>query len=180
VTDFDGDLVRLLGDERAADAARARARERNLHASALTDATLAGVLLDAAERGDRLSVHTVFGRALSGHVALVAQDGIVLEGPLGTSYLPFEGIATFRRPSSRPIVEPTGDRRPPRLATIAALLAELAAERPRVAVAVMGERVLVSGELRAVGADVLTITSADGPVHIAARQVSELTVLASG
>jgi len=180
VSDFDAELIRLLGDERAAEVARARARERNLRASALTDATLAGVVLDAAEAGDRVAVRTVFGRALLGHITLVAQDGVVLEGPLGTSYLPFDGIASFRRPNGPRVAEPAGDRHPPRMATIAALLADLAGERPRVGVAVMGERTLLTGELRAVSADVLTITLADGPVYVAARQVSELTVLASG
>jgi hypothetical protein len=80
----------------------------------------------------------------------------------------------------RSIVEPTGHRRPPRAATLVALLADVAVERPRVALAVTGEGALVSGELRAVGADVVTISTADGPVYIAARQLSELTVLASG
>ena len=72
---------------------------------------------------------------------------------------------------------PMGD---PRAVTIAALLADVAAERPRVAVAVLGEHALVTGELRAVGADLITIAVADGPLYVAARQVSELTVLASG
>ena len=180
MTDFDGDLARLVADERVADAARARSRERDLRTSALTDATLVGVLLDAAERGDRLSIRTVFGRILNGHVTVVAQDGIVVEGALGMSYLWFDGIASFRRPGLRSIVEPTGHRRPPRAATLVALLADVAVERPRVALAVTGEDALVSGELRAVGADVVTISTADGPVYIAARHVSELTVLASG
>jgi len=180
VTDFNGDLARLLADERAADAARSRARERGLRTSALTDATLVGVLLDAAERGDRLSVRTVFGRVLSGHVTVVAQDGIVLEGSLGTSYLRLDGIASFRHPGLRSVTEPTGDRRPPRMASLAALFADLAVDRPRVAVAVTGENGLVTGELRAAGADVVTISAIDGPVYIAARHVSELTVLASG
>lgn len=180
VSDFDAELVRLLGDERAADAARTRARERDLRAAALTDATLPGVLLDAAERGDRVAVRTVSGRALQGHIVLVAQDGIVLDGPLGTSYLPFTGIASFRRPQTRAVIEPTGDRPPPRQATITALLAELAPDRPRVAVAVIGEAALVAGELRAASSDVVTITLPEGPLYVAARQVSELTVLASG
>jgi hypothetical protein len=180
MTDFDGDLVRLVADARAADAARSRSRERNLRTSALTEATLAGVLLDLAERGDRVSVRTEFGRTLSGHVTLVAQDGVVLEGTLGTSYLRFDGIATVRCPASRLLVEPSGDRRPPRSATLAALLADLAPERPRVAIAVTGERALLSGELRAVGSDVVTVAVADGPVYVAARHMSELTVLASG
>ena len=180
MTDFDADLVRLLADERASEAARTRSRERNLRASALTDATLPGVLLDLAERGTRVSLRTVFGRSLAGHVSFVAQDGIVLDGVMGTSYVRFDGIASFRGATGRPLTEPSGGRRPPRATTLVTLLAELAPERPRVAAAVTGERVLLSGELRAVGTDVITISANDWPVHLAARHVSELTVLASG
>ncbi len=180
MSDFDAELVRLLGDERAAEVAQARARERSLRASALTDATLAGVLLDAAERGDRVAVRTTSGRTIRGEITRVALDGVVLEGSLGTSYVPFAGIASFRAPGTRPVVEPSGDRPPPRTGTLAALLADLAAERPRVALSVAGEQALLTGELRAASADVLTLSRADGPVYVAARHVSELTVLASG
>jgi len=180
VTDFDSDFARLVADERAATAAQRRARERNLRAAALTDATLAGVLLDLAERGERVTIRTAFGRSITGHITLVAQDGLVLEGPLGTSYLRFDGIATVRCRDARLPAEPSGDRCPPRAASLAALLAELALERPRVAVAVAGEGSVVNGELRAVGADVVTVNVADAPIYLATRHVSELTVLASG
>jgi len=180
VSDFDADLVRLLAEARASEAARKRSRERNLRAAALTDASLAGVLLDLAEHGARVTVRTVFGRALSGNVTVVAQDGIVLDSTMGRSYVRLDGIAWFRGATPRPLTEPAGDRHPPRAVTLAALLADLAPEHPRVAAAVTGERVLLSGELRAVGADVITIAATDGPMHLAARHVSELTVLASG
>jgi hypothetical protein len=180
VSDYDAALARLLGDERAAEEARMRARERDLRAAAFTDATLPGVLLDAAERGDRVAVRTVSGRTLQGHITLVVRDGLVLVGPLGESYLPFAGIASFRTPHARRAIEPTGDRPPPRNATLTALLAELAPERPRVALAVIGEAALLTGELRAASPDIVTITLAEGPLYVAARQVSELTVLASG
>ena len=117
MTDYDGDLVRLLGDERASDAARARSRERDLRLSVLTDATLAGVLLDIAERREPVSVRTAFGRTLRGQVSVVAQDGILLETTVGTSYVRFDGIASFRGSGSRAIAEPSGARNPPRAGT---------------------------------------------------------------
>jgi len=180
VTDFDAEFFRLVGDERTADAARARTRERNLRTSTLTDATLAGLFLDIAERGDTVALRTTFGRALRGHLSLVADDGIVLDGALGTSYLRFDGVATVRILAGRSVLEPSAERTPRRGAAIAALIAAAAVDRPRVAIAVTGEQGLLTGELRAVGSDVVTVAVQDGAVYVATRHVSELTVLASG
>jgi hypothetical protein len=181
---LDADLARLVADTRIEDAARARVRERNLRAAAVSDATLVGIVLDLAERAEPVTVRTTSGRTLSGRITLVAQDALALDaGRSGTSYVRFAGIASVRRLDGGRTPEPSGDRTPPRAATLAALLGDLAPHHPRVALAVTGEPAVVSGELRAAGVDVVTIRlPGDPPVtaYFATAQLSELTVLASG
>jgi hypothetical protein len=183
--DLDAGLARLVGDTRAADAARSRMRERTLRDAAGADATLAGILLDFAEAEARVAARTVFGRTVHGRVAVVASDAVVIESEAGLpTYLRLDGVAWVRRqPGSAPRADVSGDRPPPRTATFSALVGALAGERPRVALAVLGEAALLSGELRAAGSDVLTLRLDGDPpvtVYVALAQVSEVTVLASG
>jgi hypothetical protein len=180
---LDGDLARLIADSRADEASRARQRERHLRAAATTDATLAGLLVDLAERGEPVTLRTTAGRSLTGRIGVVAQDAVVLEIGSGPSIVRLAAVSSIRRAAGERVDEPSGDRVPSRAATLAALLADLAPDRPRIALAVQGEPSLVRGELRAAGIDVLTVTLDGDPpvtVHFATAQVSELTVLASG
>jgi len=181
---LDADLARLVADTRVEDAARARVRERNLRAAAVTDATLVGIVLDLAERGDPVTIRTTSGRTLSGRITLVAHDAVALEtGPSGTTFVRFAGITSVRRHDGGRAPEPSGDRTPRQAATLAALLADLAPLHPRVALAVTGEPAVVSGEMRAAGVDVVTVRLAGDPAvtaYFATAQLSEVTVFASG
>ena len=181
---LDGDLARLIADSRADEAIRARQRERNMRAAAATDATLAGLVLDLAELGGPVTLRTTSGRSLTGRIATVARDAVVLEVDSGaTSFVRLAAVSSIRRAGGHRLPQVSGDRTPSHAPTLAALLADLAPERPRVALAVHGEPGLVRGELRAAGADVVTVTlDGDLPVtaYFATAQVSELTVLASG
>ena len=185
--DLAADLARLVGDARQLEESRARAHERHLRAAASAEATLAGVVLDLAEQLVPVSVRMTSGRLLHGRVSVVATDVLVLESGAGIStYLQVRHV-TWIRPATdaggRPSAEPSGRRPPPRATTFTALVAELAAHRPRVSVMMLGEDVPLRGELRASGTDVLTVfLDGDPPVAVflATAQVSELTVLASG
>jgi hypothetical protein len=184
--DLAGDLVRLLDDARHADATGARIRERSLRTVAGAEATFVGVLLDLAERQEDLSVRTASGRTLRGRVAVVARDAVVLESGAGLrTYLRLAGLAWVRRLPVRgeAAAEPAGDRPAPRNTTFAVLVADLAGDRPRVALGVTGEPTLLTGELRAVGLDLLTVRLDGDPpatAYVPIAQLSELTVLASG
>ena len=165
----------------------ARMRERTLRASASAEATLVGVVLDLAEAGEPVVAKTTSGRTVQGWVKLVARDAIVVESSAGVlSYVPLRHLTSVRRsPDGGPVrpSEPTGDRPAPRETTFANLVADLAADRPRVALVVDGEQSVMRGELRAAGTDVLTVRLDGDPpatVYLATAQLSELTVLASG
>ncbi|HWC38241.1 MAG TPA: hypothetical protein VG476_06920, partial [Acidimicrobiales bacterium] len=53
-----GEISRWAGDARASDAARGRSRERWLRRQAEEEATLPGIALDLAERGEAVVLKT--------------------------------------------------------------------------------------------------------------------------
>jgi len=174
-------MARLVAEQRNEDAARTRARERALRAAATTDATLAGVIVDLAERAEPVAVRTTAGRSLTGRLLAVARDAVALEAADATTYIPLSAIVVLRARTRR-ADEPAGSRSMPAV-SLAAVLAALAPERPTVGLMVAGDPTMWRGELRAVGADVLTLRLAADPpttAHVALTQVSELTVFASG
>lgn len=178
-SDLASDFTRLLGDERAADAAKGRIRERHLRESAAADATFLGTALDLAEQGATVTVTTTTGRTVSGTIALVATDTLVV----ASTYLPIRAVVAIRRLPGTRSGPADGDRSAPRTSSFAVLVGELALMRPRVAVAVLGEPALLAGELRAAGTDVITLRlDGEPPVvaYVSLGSVSALTVLASG
>jgi hypothetical protein len=184
---WDGDLSRMISSVRADDARASRRRERTLRAAASAEATMAGVLLDLAEGRQQLTIRMTSGRHVRGSVELVALDAVALRTGAGLlTLLRLDAIVWVRRvpgQAGEPAIEPAGDRPAARPATFAALAAGLAAERPHVSLAVTGEPSLLTGELRSVGVDVLTVRLDGAPpvtAYISAPQVSELTVFASG
>jgi len=184
----DGDLTRLISSVRADDARGSRLRERTLRAAASADATMVGVLVDLAEGRGQLAIRMTSGRLLRGTVELVGLDAVALRTSAGSlSLLRLDAIVWIRRvpgsPAGEAVTEPAGARPAARQATFVALAAGLAAERPQVALAVPGEEGLLTGELRSVGVDVVTVRLDGAPpvtAYFFASQVSELTVFASG
>lgn len=175
--DLAGDLTRLIADERAIDAARGRMRERSLRSSATADAALTGVLVDLAERGDPVVVATTTGRTARGRITLVARDAVAI----GRTYIRLEAVTWFRRVGAEDVQEPSGDRPAPRETTFAALIAGIAAERPRVSLGIAGDPGVLHGELCAAGRDLLTVRLDGAPpvtTYVAVSAVAELTVLA--
>ncbi len=181
------DLERWAAGARAQEAADARVRERWLRQAAEEDASFAGLLVDMAEDGRPVSVTTTSGRRHHGPVVAVGADFLAVGGP-GTRL-------TLVRVSAVAEVRPAAGSRGSAAAsgrgdpdggdglgvTLAEVLSQAVANRPRVAVVVGG--VTVVGELRAVGIDVVTVRTdgeSGGPSYVTLASVSEVSLFDSG
>ena len=181
------ELERWAADARAREAAGARSRERWLRAQAEEEATLAGVLTRLAERGDTVVVTTVAGRRHRGAVSGVGTDFVALAGPAGTTTLvTLAGLVAARVVDDgvgpRPWAPATGEGGPDGAlgVRLADVLAQAAGQRPRVAV--QAGAAAIVGDLRSVGADVVTVRPDGGAglTYVGLASVSEISFLASG
>ena len=195
------DLERWAADARARHAADSRVRERWLRAQAEEDASLDDVLLSLAEHEVAVVLTTVDGRRHYGQVGGVGVDFCALRAAGGaTTLVALEVLAEVRA------VDPAGGRRRGPAASsgsgsasgsggaggegegsraslgvgLADVLAQAAGQRPRVSV--QAGAASVTGDLRAVGSDVLTVRTdgAAGAVYVRLASVSEVSFLASG
>ena len=91
--DLTGDLARWLAEARVDEAAASRAREQSLRQQAGEEATLAGVLLDLAERGGAVVVDVAGGRRQRATVRAVAEDFCALRTDQGEVLVAYAGIA---------------------------------------------------------------------------------------
>jgi hypothetical protein len=152
------DLDSLLADATAHQAARERAGERMLRQAAEEEATFTGALVDLAEGGIAVIVRTTAGQSLRGIVRAVGRDfAVVREADLPPAFVAFTAIASVRTTGASPQGDVAGSRAAPVEATLAVVLSGLAADRPRVQIAVDGEPAALVGELRAAGRDVVTL-----------------------
>lgn len=166
-----------LADARTDASAAARAREHWLHAAAAAEATLAGVLLDLAERHTAVAVTTATGRRHHGSIEVLGADFVALRLAGGGEVLvALSAVATVR---TAPLVEPAdGDRAVATGLALVEVLAELAAERAPVLVVAAGSEA-VAGELRAVGTDVVTVRGTGDPpmtAYISLRAIAEVAL----
>jgi len=143
------DWLRLLDDVRAAEHNRSRTTERRLRVVAEESATLHGSLVDLAERGTSVRVTTSSGRRHVGPLQLVGHDFLVV----ADVWVSLQAVASVGAAPGAPAA--AGDRPAVDLLLVEAL-ARLVADRHDVAVVTVGGDV-VAGQLRAVGADVLSI-----------------------
>jgi hypothetical protein len=185
IENLTADFAGLLRRARADDATSARIRERHLRSAAAADATMVGLLVDAAERAEELVIRTDGGRTLVGRVVHVTIEVVAIESPTRLlTYIPIAGIGSFRIiPGTADGRDASGDRSPTRRTSWATVVAELASTRPRVRIGIRGEPSRLAGELRSAGVDVITLALDGNPpvtAHVALNQLSELTVLASG
>ncbi len=179
LTDHDplAGLSGWLADGRVDEAAADRARQRWLERQAAEEATIAGVLLDLAERGRPVTVRTVGGRTVRGRVSALGADFVfVREARLGDVAVPLARVATVRASSGE---DPAVGDRPPALAVVfAEALSELAVDRPLVLVSVAGDD--IRGELRSAGTDVIAV-AIDTPrrevVHVSTNALDHLVLL---
>ncbi len=180
------DLERWAAGARAQDAAEARIRERWLRQAAEEEASFAGLLVDLAEQGGAVTITTTAGRRHHGPIVAVGSDFVAVGGG--------DGRLVLIRTSALGEVRPAAGGRRPQVAsgrpdlrgeglgvTLAEVLAQAVAGRPRVAI-VLGA-VSVVGELRAVGTDVLTVRTDGEPPgwsYVTLASVSELSLFDSG
>lgn len=171
-------LVSLLDEARADDAGTGRRRERSLRRQAEESATFAGTLLDLAERGVAVTVRTVAGRVSHGVILAVATDFVVLRcRDRSDVCLRLAALVTVRPDTGLRQGPATGDRPAPLDLLLVEVLAGLAPDRARVGLVVSGD--VVSGELRAVGADVVTLRLEGGrpaTCYLAAGSIDEVVV----
>ncbi len=179
------DLERWAAGARAQEAADERVRERWLRQAAEEEASFAGLLADLAEGGRAVVVTTTAGRRHQGPVVAVGWDFVALAGEGRLTLLTVDSIAELRQAPGAPAraaVAPGSGRSEGRLGvTLAEVLAQAIAVRPRVAV-VLGT-VTVVGELRAVGADVLSVRTDAEPAGLSYSRlssVSEISLFDSG
>ncbi|MDH3756172.1 MAG: hypothetical protein OEU32_20090 [Acidimicrobiia bacterium] len=149
-------LHRWAAEARVDEAAQARLRERWLLQQAAEDATFTGTLVDLAERGHPIGVHTAGGRRHRGAVTAVGSDFFALRTVQGGDVLvPFDATS-FVQPQSGQEVS-LGDRSLTVDLLFSEALQELSVDRPRVLVIFRGDQQGIAGELRSVGRDVVTI-----------------------
>jgi len=201
------DLERWAAKARAREAVEARVRERWLRTQAEEGARLAHVLAGFVEQRSSVVVTTTAGRQLAGHLTSVGQDFVAVESAAGVSTLvALTALAWVRsavgEPRRRePAIGPdpswfdddgagtgaagggpgepgTGDARG---ASLADVLAQAVAHRPRVAV--QSESTSITGALRSVGVDVVVVQTAGEPpglAYVRLRSIYEISFLDSG
>ena len=172
-------LQQLLDEARRDQAVEARAREHWLRRAAHEGATFTGALVDLAESGQSVSVRIASGHVHHGHVVAVGTDFCAVETDGGvTIYINLAALGEVRLDSGAP---PAGNRGPSVDMTLAEALSRLAGERPRVAAVTRGLDTPISGELCAVGTDVITVQLEGGRLAlVAVAALTQLSVFASG
>jgi hypothetical protein len=166
-----------LAEGRVDAAAAERARRWWLERQASEESSIAGVLLDLAERSAPIAVRTARGRVARGPVAALGADFVVVrEARVGDVVIPLRSVATVR---GMPGDDPAGGDRPAAFSVVLAdALVELAADRPLVFVAAGDDE--FRGELRSAGTDVIAVTTASvdrDVVHVALGAVDHLVLL---
>ena len=150
-----------------------------LRRQAAEEATMAGVLIDLAERGRAVSLHTVAGHHHRGRITLVGRDvvGVVARDALVT-LVRLDAVATVRpQPGSLPV---TGDGPLDLTTTLRRELSELHHDRERTMLTLRGGETM-TGALDTVGHDVIAMTTdGGGQAYIPLDSVLEVSVPESG
>ncbi len=170
-------LSRWLADYQVDEAAAARARQRSLEQQAAQESSIAGVLLDLAERGRPVTIKTAGGQVCYGQIVAVGADFVfVRDENEGDLLIPTTAIATIGTVATdRPV---TGDR-PLSSVVLTDTLDELVADQAHVAVSVGDE--CVRGLLQTAGSDVIAVAVDEARrdrIHIATAAIDHLAVLA--
>lgn len=177
------DLEAWAAEARAREAAESRVRERWLRAQAEEGAQFASVLAGMVERGAPVTVTTTAGRHVSGQLTSVGEDFVALTLAGGRRTLvALAAVAWVREAPGQRSEGSLADRGdPPEAAALVDVLAQAVAHRPRVAV--QTDDATLTGELRAVGVDVLALETAGDPpalVFVRLPSVYEISFLDSG
>jgi len=145
------------------EAARVRSRERWLREVADQEATLAGVLIDFAERQVPVLIHSVTGRRHHGLIRVLGVDFVGLALVVGAEVLVARAAVGLVR-TAPAIDAAAGDRMVTTDLRLADVLAGMAADRERVRLMTRDGQEAIAGELRSVGHDVVVVrTDLDRP-----------------
>lgn len=151
----EGGFVDFLDEARADQAAQQRSRERWLRQQVTEEARFAGTLVNLAERRAPVAVRVANGRTHRGEIAVVGLDFCLVRGAVD-AYLALDGLV-WVRPTGASGAVAMGDRPAQADLSLIELLGRLAPDRPRVALFLRGDPDPLTGHLRAVGLDVLTL-----------------------
>lgn len=147
-------LERWASEARVDDAVRSRVRARWLRIQAEEEASLVGTLIDLAERG-RPVVLDVGDHRFAGTLAGIGGDFVAVRTDRGQQALVRTSAidAVRTEPGG---VDVRGDRAPLFDLELSGVLGPIAADRPQV-LARTGAGVMVRGELRSAGIDVIRV-----------------------
>jgi hypothetical protein len=179
--DGDAGLSAWAAELATDEAARARSRAYWLQRQAAEEGTFGGIVADLADRGRPIVVHLHNGRLHRGRATVVGSDFVVLRATGGRDVaIALSAVASVRTLPGEPAT--SGDRFVPAATTLAEMLGALGEERVRVVVIGIDARHPVSGELRAVGRDVLTIRldGEGGTAYVTLGSVAEISLVESG
>jgi len=170
-------LSKWVAEGQVDAAAAERARQRWLERQASESATLSGVLLDLAERGNPVAIRSLGQANIRGHVVALGADFVVVrEERLGDVFVPLRSLALVRSaPDAQPVV---GARHVTIMVVLAEALVDMAAERALVRISTAGEE--VRGELRGAGLDVVAVATDAARaslVHIATDAIDHVVLL---
>lgn len=174
-------LTRLISETRVNEAGRSRARRHWLAQQALEETTLISTLVDLAEAGTNVVVHTAGGRRRAGSVAAVGTDFVALRnGGNCLSCLSFSGIGAIR--TKEPGSPAHTDRAAQLETDLRTALAEFASDSLEAIIWLSANTEPISGLLRAVGADLVIVDTQLGREHCYVRvaSVEEVSVVVSG
>jgi hypothetical protein len=179
--DQDADLAALVAELSSDQAALARSRGHWLSRQAAAEGTFGGILRDLAERGRPVLLSLHNGRLHRGVTTVVGADFVVVRvGPGRDVAIALAALSSVRTLPGEPAT--TGDRFVPAATSLAEMLSALGEERTRVLIVGSDARQAVSGELRAVGRDVLTVRLGGdgGTAYVALGSVAEISLVESG
>jgi hypothetical protein len=158
--DLVAQFARWSAGQRADDAARSRSRERSLREQAVSSATWSGALLDLAEARSAVTV-SVGSARLSGTLEAVGADFCVLRAGRRPVLVRLARLVTVWPEARAPRHPPAGSRFPSLELSMAAALSMLAEDRVPVTLRLTGDQ-FVSGDLVAVGEDIVTLREPEG------------------
>lgn len=186
--DDDREMLRewaaLCLDERTTATSRSRSVTSSLLQQASQDADWAGLLEQMVLRFAVASVILRDGQSHTGVLAALGSDFLLLDRR-PKLLVSLAAIAALRPgPEERgPVPTTKGGLPPSRRPSMAAMLAEIASDRPVVSVSLGREGAVVAGRLIGVGSDVATIQPEGGttpPTYVWLTSVSVVSLLLSG
>lgn len=169
----DGAVERWLAEVRVDAAARERAAVAGLRALAAEEATLAGVLVDLATRGEAVSLVMRSGKQHRGHVRLVAPDAVVVALETRQWLVArLAAVAALRTVQSPPV---PGEAEPSTLTRFVRIASALAA--PGDWVVITSGASTFGGTMESAGEDVVVLRLDNGDrAYVALADADELSL----